>query len=77
MKRDNYLHKEGNHLLDNGQDGNLNEKFLYNIYSNQKKYLNINQNISNNLNFVNYERLKNSYKEKESNDDIENDNILM
>ncbi len=77
MKRDNYLHKEGNHLLDNEQNGNLNEKFLYNIYSNQKKYLNINQNISNNLNFVNYERLKNSYKEKESNDDIENENILM
>ena len=77
MKRDNYLSKEENHLLDNEQNGNLNEKFLYNIYSNQKKYLNINQNISNNLNFVNYERLKNSYKEKESNDDIENENILM
>jgi hypothetical protein len=60
----------------NEQNNDLNDKFLFNIYSNQKKYLNINQNISNNLNFLNYERLKYSFKEKEPNNDKEK-SLLM
>ena len=76
IKKAGYNPNEGEFPL-NEQNYKSTDKLLLNVYSNESKYLGINQKISNNLNNLNYEELNTSYKNNIKRNDIEKGNNSM